>query len=140
MAYEDNSWYYQNEPLTSDHIIGYIGMVYLLENTTNGKKYVGKKFFWRPHYRMVKKKKKKSIVESDWKDYYGSNRILQEEIEQIGKDKIKRTVLHLCKTKTQCAYYELKEQIEREVLFREDYYNGFIGTKVNGKHLEKLNE
>ena len=138
MTYEDNFWYYNNEPLTSDHIIGYIGMVYLLENTLNSKKYVGKKFFWKPHYRMVNKKKKKSIVESDWKDYYGSNKVLQEEIEQIGKDKIKRTVLHLCKTKTQCAYYELKEQVERDVLFLDEYYNGFVGGKINGKYLEKL--
>jgi len=116
----------------------YVGMVYLLENTENGRKYVGKKFFHRNKSYQVKKKKKKKRVESDWKDYYGSSKELLADIEKIGKNKIKRSVLHLCKSKTQCSYYELKEQVDREVLLTEDYYNGFVGGKISGKFLEKL--
>lgn len=113
-------------------------MVYLLENTVNGRKYVGKKFFHRNKSYQVNKKKKKKRVESDWKDYYGSSKELLADIEKVGKDKIKRTVLHLCKSKTQCTYYEMVEQIERRVLLSEDYYNGFIGGKINGKFLESI--
>lgn len=133
-----NPWYYNNKVLESEDVVDYVGMVYLLENTENGRKYVGKKFFHRNKTYQVKKKKKKRRVESDWKDYYGSSKELLEDIEKVGKDKIKRTVLYLCKSKTQCTYYEMKAQVEREVLLSETYYNGFVGGKVNGKFLEKL--
>lgn len=139
MSY-DNPWYYENEILESDHITDYVGMVYLLENTTNGKLYVGKKFFWTTKTRSIKGKRKKVKVESDWKKYYGSCTSLHKDIEIIGFDKIHRTVLHLCRSKTQCSYYELKEQVDRNVLLSEGYYNEFIGCKVNGKHLKDINE
>ena len=134
----DNPWYHNGKILTEEDVEEYVGMVYLLENTENGRLYVGKKFFHKKKTYQVKKKKKKKTVQSDWKDYYGSSKELLEDIEKIGKDKIKRTVLHLCKSKTQCSYYEMKEQVEREVLLREDYYNGFIGGKISGKFLERL--
>ena len=134
----DNPWYYNNKVLESEDVQDYVGMVYLLENTENGRKYVDKKFFHRKKTYFVKKKKKKKTVQSDWKDYYGSSKELLEDIEKVGKDKIRRTVLHLCKTRTQCAYYEMVEQVEREVLLKEDYYNGFVGGKINGKFLERL--
>ena len=134
----DNPWYHNGKILTEEDVEEYVGMVYLLENTDNGRKYVGKKFFHKKKTYQVKKKKKKKTVQSDWKDYYGSSKELLEDIEKVGKDKIKRTVLHLCKSKTQCSYYEMKEQVEREVLLREDYYNGFIGGKISGKFLERL--
>lgn len=134
----DNPWYHNGKILTEEDVEEYVGMVYLLENTENGRLYVGKKFFHKKKTYQVKKKKKKKTVQSDWKDYYGSSKELLEDIEKVGKDKIKRTVLHLCKSKTQCSYYEMKEQVEREVLLREDYYNGFIGGKISGKFLERI--
>jgi len=134
----DNPWYHNGKILTEEDVEEYVGMVYLLENTENGRLYVGKKFFHKKKTYQVKKKKKKKTVQSDWKDYYGSSKELLEDIEKVGKNKIKRTVLHLCKSKTQCSYYEMKEQVEREVLLREDYYNGFIGGKISGKFLERL--
>jgi len=137
MSYS-NPWYYNDKILESEDVVDCVGMVYLLENTENGRKYVGKKFFHRNKTYQVKKKKKKKKVESDWKDYYGSSRELLEDIEKVGKDKIKRTVLHLCKSKTQCSYYEMKEQLDREVLLSETYYNLFMGGKISGKNLERL--
>lgn len=134
----DNPWHYNNRYLESEDITDYVGMVYLLENTTNGKLYVGKKFFWTTKTRSVKGKKKKVKVESDWKKYYGSCTALHKDIEHIGFDKIRRSVLHLCESKTQCSYYELKEQVDRNVLLREDYYNEFIGGKINGRFLKGI--
>lgn len=134
----DNPWYYNDKILEAEDVEDYVGMVYLLENTENGRKYVGKKFFHRNKTYQVKRKKKKKKVQSDWQDYYGSSKELLEDIEKVGKDKIKRTVLHLCKSKTQCSYYEMVEQIQREVLLTEDYYNGFVGGKISGKFLERL--
>ena len=70
--------------------------------------------------------KQKVIKESDWKDYWGSNKHLQEDVAQCGKDMFYREILHLCKTKGECAYMETKEQFDREVLLTDDYYNGII--------------
>ena len=137
MTYE-NPWLYNNEILDSDHIENYVGMVYLLENTMTQKFYVGKKFFWTTKPKMIKGKKKKIRCESDWKKYYGSNKVLQEEIKEIGIDKIRRTVIKLCNTKTQCSYYEMVEQIERQALLKSNYYNEFIGGKINGRFLQEL--
>ena len=137
MTYE-NPWLYNNEILDSDHIENYVGMVYLLENSVTQKFYVGKKFFWTTKPKMIKGKKKKIRCESDWKKYYGSNKVLQEEIKEIGIDKIRRTVIKLCNTKTQCSYYEMVEQIERQALLKSNYYNEFIGGKINGRFLQEL--
>lgn len=133
-----NPWYHNGQPLTVEDVADYVGMVYLLENTVNGRKYVGKKFFHRRKVYYRNKKKKRKWVQSDWPDYYGSSKELLDDIEKVGKDKIKRTVLHLCKSKTQCAYYEMVEQVQREVLLSEDYYNEFVGGKILGKNLERL--
>lgn len=137
MSYE-NPWYYRGEILDSDQIEPYVGFVYLIEDTVNLKSYVGKKFFWSTKTRSVKGKKKKVKCESDWKKYYGSNKTLQELTKTQSIDTFKRTVLHLCFTKTQCTYYEMEEQVKRDVLFSESYYNEFIGVKINGKHLKRL--
>ena len=114
------------------------GFVYLIENLTNGRKYIGKKFFWSAKTKQVNKKKKRYKVESDWKDYYGSSAELGIEIANIGKESFKRTILHLCKTKAECAYLELKEQIERNVLLSDEYYNAWIQVKVRKSHLKHL--
>ncbi len=39
----------------------------------------------------------------------------------------------LCPTKWDCAYYEAKEQFDKEVLFKDDYYNGIINIRLNKK-------
>lgn len=133
-----NPWIYRGKTLQSEDVENYVGMVYLLKNKQNNRQYIGKKFFWTRAVRSVKGKRKKVRVESDWKKYYGSSKSLLQDIEQIGIDKIERHVLLLCNSKTQCAYYELKEQVDRNVLLREDYYNEFVGGKINGRHLEEI--
>ena len=121
--------------LTDDLIKEFYGMVYLIYNEIDKKRYIGKKFFWKKAVRSVKGKKKRVTVPSDWKDYYGSSKGLLEDIEKHGKENFHRLVLHLCISKTECAYLEMKEQIQHEALLREDYYNDFIGGKVNGRNL-----
>ena len=126
---------YSPEELNDKEVYGF---VYLIENLTNGRKYIGKKFFWSAKTKQVNKKKKRYKVESDWKDYYGSSAELGIEIANIGKESFKRTILHLCKTKAECAYLELKEQIERDVLLSDEYYNAWIQVKVRKSHLKHL--
>jgi hypothetical protein len=126
---------YEPEELNPKEVYGF---VYLIVNNVNNKKYIGKKFFWSMKTRQVNKKKKRYKAESDWKDYYGSSEQLKEDIEKLGVDNFKRTILHICKNKAECAYLELKEQVERDALLREDYYNAWIQVKVRKSHLRGL--
>lgn len=141
MSTYQNPWILNNKPLESDDVTDYVGMVYLIVNKKNNKKYIGKKFFWSKRKLPPlkgKTRKRTKIVESDWKDYYGSSNKLHEDLEKYGHVNFERYVLELCYTKTQCAYYEMKHQIDSEALLSEEYYNDFIGGKITGKNLGRL--
>ena len=121
-----------------------IGFVYLITNTVTGRKYIGKKLakFSKTTYKVVKqkngikkKKKIKSKVESDWRDYYGSNDVLNEDVNTLGKDKFTREILFYCNSKAQCSYIEAREQFTHKVLESTDYYNGQISVRVHGSHI-----
>ena len=117
----------------------YQGFVYMITDTTNDKKYIGKKFFWKPKILPITKTRKRRVrtrVESDWRKYYGSSREVQDLVENVGTDKFKREILRLCKTKGECSYYEAKLQFEYDVLLRDDFYNEFIGCKIHSKHIK----
>ena len=133
----ENPWIHLLEgwTLESEHVQNFYGMVYLLINKETKRKYIGKKFFWSKVTRSVKGKKKKVLVESDWKKYYGSNKELKEELAEGAE--FERYVVHLCESKTECAYWEMDYQIRCEALLTEEYYNQFIGGKINGKWLKK---
>ena len=117
------------------------GFVYCITNRATNKKYIGKKLFWKAKTLPITKKRKRRQrlkVESDWRDYWGSNKHLQEDVAQCGKDMFYREILHLCKTKGECAYMETKEQFEREVLLSEQYYNGIINCRIGSKSVKNL--
>ena len=121
-----------------------IGFVYLITNTSSGRKYIGKKLakFSKTSYKVItqkngvkKKKKIKSKVESDWQTYYGSNDVLNEDVNKLGKEKFTREILFYCKSKAQCSYIEAREQFTHKVLESTDYYNGQISVRVHGSHI-----
>lgn len=114
------------------------GFVYLITCLKTGKLYVGKKLFWSQKTKTVKGKKKRTKVESDWKDYYGSNKVLAEEVQTNGVENYKREILHLCKTKGECNYLEAYEQFTRECLIGDSYYNEWIMVKVHRSHIKGL--
>lgn len=116
---------------------GYYGFVYRITDITTNKQYIGKKLFYASKTRQVKGKKKKIKVESDWKDYYGSNEELLKHVGESGKQNFERRILRLCKTKGECTYFESKFQFEENVLLLpEKYYNTWIMCKVHRKHLK----
>lgn len=129
-------WLFNNEPF--DDIADYVGFVYIITNLTNGRKYIGKKNFYFSKTRTVKGKKKRSKIESDWRDYYGSNKELLEDINKLGKDLFKREIVRLCKSKGEFGYYEAKLQFENNVLESDDWYNTWIMVRVHKKHLKNL--
>ena len=136
-------WYYNGEEFTSEMIGDYVGFVYLITDLSNGKKYVGKKTLMSKRKLPPlkgKTRRRTKIVETDWQDYYGSSEEVKNLVEERGRDQFKREILHLCNGKGEMSYLELKEQVDREVLFRDDYYNAFIGCKIHEKHVSSLKQ
>ena len=137
------SWFYNNTEFTSEDIGENIGFVYLIIDNVNNKKYVGKKNFWSirklPPLKGQKRKRTKKM-ESDWMDYFGSSEEVKLLVEQSGRDRFRREILHLCKSKGEMSYMEAKEQFDRNVLLSDDYYNEFIGCKIHSKHVARLKE
>jgi hypothetical protein len=137
------SWYYQGIEVVDlpEDIVGY---VYCITNLTNNRKYIGKKLakFSKTTYKTVKqkngikkKKKVRSKVDSDWRDYYGSSEHLTADIIALGTENFSREILYYCTSKAQCSYIEAREQFNCKVLESTDYYNGHISVRVHGSHI-----
>ena len=110
------------------------GFIYEIVNLTNGKKYIGKKQMKRKIRRNpLKGKKRKRIdyIESDWKTYTGSSDALNIDIATFGKDKFTFNILEFGYSKSELAYKEIKLQLERDVLLKEEYYNGIINARLS---------
>lgn len=132
-------WHYRDslfEPTELDPKKIY-GFVYLITNLVNGRKYVGKKLFFFKGFKTVKKKKKRILVESDWKTYYGSSNALQKDLDNLGKGNFHRDILHLCTSKSECTYLEMMEQVERKAILSDEYYNDQIRARVTRVQLTK---
>ena len=109
------------------------GFIYEIVNTTNHKKYIGKKQMVRKIRRNpLKGKKRKRIdyIESDWKTYTGSSDALNSDIASQGIDKFIFKILKFCDSKFELSYFEAKMQFEKDVLLNEDYYNGIINCRI----------
>ena len=139
-----SEWTYNNKPFDSDMIKDYVGFVYEIYDTQTEMKYIGKKKFWskvtKPPLKG-KKNKRRSLKESDWKSYYGSSEEVKSLVENTGEWRFKRKIIRLCKTLGEMSYYEMKEQLDNDVLLKpEIYYNAFVGGKIHRRHLGHLIE
>ena len=129
-------WLFEGKEVDGSIIDDYIGFVYIIENLSNNKKYIGKKLFKFSKTKKVKGKKKKTKTESNWKSYYGSNEELLEDVKVLGEENFRREILHLCKTKGTANYLEMKEQILHNALESDSYYNKWIAVKVHRSHIK----
>ena len=126
----ENPWRYNRKVFESTDINEYYGFVYRIINKTNGREYIGRKYFWQ--FRTPKGKKRKVKSESDWKKYYGSCPELKEEIQQLGRQNFSRTILSLHKTAGKTNYEETKQLFTKAVLTEQlddgtpKYYNSNI--------------
>ena len=135
------SMWYMNDIEFTDAPDDIEGFVYVITDTRNDKKYVGKKRFWSVTRKPpLKGKKRKRVIrkESDWMKYYGSSDLVNQLLVEHGEDNFHREIIHLCKTKGEMSYLEAKEQFNRDVLLNDDYYNEFIGCKIHSKHVSGL--
>ena len=123
-------WVLKNEIDISEDLFGFI---YEIKNNINHKIYIGKKQCNRKIRKKPLKGKKRNrieIKESDWKTYTGSSTDLNEDIIKYGKENFTFTILKLCNSKWELGYEEIKEQISRDVILREDFYNGILNVRI----------
>lgn len=112
------------------------GFVYRITNKISGRQYIGKKSFWMTKTYQVKGKTKRKMVESNWRDYHGSNDALQKDVDELGSENFLREVLTICATKALCSYHEARFQFVEDVLLHPDrYYNSWIMVRVRGPHV-----
>lgn len=129
-------WLYKGVPLEEIPENSY-GYVYLITNNVTGRKYIGKKLFWFKKTKVIKGKKKRLKVESDWREYWSSSDELKADVEKLGSNNFTREILHICGNKGMCNYLEAKEQMIREVLESDSYYNSQIQCRVHRTHIKK---
>ena len=130
------TWYYNGVPYEDDGT--HFGFVYLIENLITGRKYIGRKYFSKAGTKQVNGKKRKIRKTSDWESYFGSNETLKAEVAEIGGHNFRRTILHLCKSKSECSYFETYEIFSRHALLDSVYYNDWVSAKVRRAHLKNL--
>jgi len=130
-------WLFEDKEFEGD-TEGFYGFVYEIENLSNGKKYIGRKYFTKAGYKQKKGKIKKIRKTSDWELYYGSSGSLKEDIEIFGKETFRRTILKLCKTRGECNYWESKFILERDAILNNKYYNESIQCRIHSSHVKHL--
>lgn len=120
-------WTFRGEKFEEADAAKYAGFVYLITNKTDGRMYVGKKFFWG--MRKQKGKTRRSKTESDWRRYFGSCKALQDDVKSLGAENFTREMLSLHTLKRDVNFCEVREQWIRDVLETLDadgnrvYYN-----------------
>jgi len=107
-----------------------IGFVYMITNNLTNEFYIGKKNLTA--YKTINKKK--VYKESNWKQYYGSNKDFLQHIKLSGKENFTRTILKACNSPYQLTYNELKYQIlmnwESEKCWNSNLLGKFYKNKV----------
>lgn len=122
----------------------FFGFCYLITNNITGRKYIGKKQYWklRPRkYRSLKRPaydksnwREDCWTESDWEKYTGSCDPLNADIKEHGIENFTFEIIsnHTCKG--DLHYAEIEWQVKCDVLTAKDeegnrlYYNGNIAA------------
>ena len=137
MADYENPWIYMERTFNCDDVGDYFGFVYEIANLINGRRYIGRKYFWS--FRTPKGKKRKVKQESDWKKYYGSCPELKEDIKKYGKEIFSREILSLHEKKGDCNFEETKQLFLNNVL-SEALDNGapaYYNSNILGRYMRK---
>ena len=86
----------------------------------------------RPAYKLV-------VKESDWLNYYGSQKEIKQLLLEGKKDEFQRTILKLCPDKKSLTYFEIKYQMIYQVLEKPDeFFNDNILGKFFTRDLENI--
>lgn len=139
MSDYENPWTHNGEVINENVPEGSVSFVYLITNTINDKKYIGKKIlnFRKTKKIKGKKRKVKTYSASDWREYYGSSTELNAERQEIGNAKFKREIIRFCKSKGEASYWEAKYIFETDAIISDQYYNQSIMVRVHRNHVKK---
>jgi hypothetical protein len=121
----------------------FFGFVYLIEQKSSGRAYIGKKQlkFKRQRTKFDSSRTK----ESDWRDYTSSSDIVNDLITEAGKDDFEFRILKLCTGRCALTYSEQEMQFAQDVLRarlpngEKKFFNRTIGYK-NFAGVEKQTE
>jgi len=127
--YNQPQWQYHNPTELAD--ADWVGFIYLIENISSGRLYLGKK------QRAVKRtlpplkgrKRRRIKYVENWEKYWGSCEELTTDIKTLGHNSFTRTILHLSYSKKEMSYLETSELFKRNVLKDDQYYNSNIAEK-----------
>ena len=133
----ENPWIYQKQPFLSENIGDSFGFVYRITNLSNGRQYIGRKYFVQK--RKPRGGKRRVTSESDWKKYYGSSPDLKGDIKELGKINFKREILSLHKTKGQVNFEETKQLFLHNVLTEslDDGTPMYYNSNILGRYMRK---
>ena len=123
-------WLYKNKTL-EEAPEGYFGFVYLITNLKSGRKYIGRKYFGTTRRVKVAGKKRRKVIrkDSNWKDYTGSSKELNQDIKTLGMLQFRFEILILGKTKGQVNYLEENIHHRFHVASSYEFYNDCIGPR-----------
>ena len=123
-------WLYKNKTL-EEAPEGYFGFVYIITNLKSGKKYIGRKYFGTTRRVKIAGKKRRKVIrkDSNWKDYTGSSKELNKDIEKLGKLQFRFEILILGRTKGQVNYLEENIHHKFHVASNNTFYNDCIGPR-----------
>lgn len=132
------SWLYNGQPVEQIDP-KYVAFVYKITNLLDGRFYIGYKQTTFAKTKQVKGKKKRTKVESDWREYWSSSEELKADVARLGESNFKREILYFCESKSMGSYLELREQIDRRVMENpETTYNGIVNARVSRMHLKNV--
>lgn len=117
-------WIYNGVEFDESMIGEQYGFVYIITNNINGKKYIGRKYFWSKKTLPPLKgkiRKRHTISPSNWKNYWSSSKVIVSEINEYGKENFTREIISLHPDKRETNYAELAEQVLANVLEARDH-------------------
>ena len=133
----ENPWTYQGTTFTSADIDDLFGFVYRITNLTNGRKYIGRKYFWQK--RKPRGGGRRRTSESNWKTYYGSSKELAEDRKLLGNENFKREILSVHRTPGKVNYEETRQLFRYDVLTEalDDGTPMYYNSNVLGRYMRK---
>lgn len=121
---------------------GCVGFIYKITNIKTGRFYIGRKSLFSTIKKKLTKKelsemegpgrkpsKKVVTSESNWQDYWGSNKTILQEIKEEGTECFRKEILKFCFNKKQLTYWEVHFQCVNNVLLDDKSYNDNILAK-----------
>ena len=114
----------------------YVGFVYRITDTETGEMYIGQKRFRKTKTLPItktRKRRKKTLVESDWRTYHSSSEVIKEKVAQGHSDRYRREILRFGYSKGDLNYLEMFWQVQLNVLFKDNYLNGIINARIHIK-------